>query len=216
MKSLFNVFLVLFAGVWLFLAARGISRIFKRPGQSKWLVAVTGLLGLIGFGGFFVEMLSGEGIVTLPKSYEWPAGYVGGVKTTAGGGYVVPLVPEGRVQVYDSNWHFLRGWNVDAMGGDFKVASTPNRTVEVYTARGQHHYSFTENGDLLTSASLSESFWSLPNDGRTVVVPTSLLLWVFSGPAISWGVGVLGFIGLALVKKFARRPLEPGQPPISH
>jgi hypothetical protein len=203
MKSPFNVFLVLFAGVWLFLAARGISRDFKRLGRSKWLVAVTGLLCLIGFGGFFVEMLSGAGIFTLPKSFEWPAGYASGVKTTSGGEYVVPLVPEGRVQIYDSNWHFVRGWNVDAMGGDFKVAPTPHRTVEVYTARGQHHYSFTETGDLLTSANLSESFWSLPNDGQTVVVPTSLFLWVFSGPAISWGVGVLGFIGLALVKKFA-------------
>ena len=114
-----------------------------------------------------------------------------GVKKTADGKYVVPLVPEGRVQVYDSHWLFLRGWNVDALGGDFRVTPTPRSTIEVFTARGARHFSFTENGDLISDASMSESFDALPNKGQSVVVPTSPILWVFSSPAISWGVGVL-------------------------
>lgn len=209
MKSAFNLFLVLFAGVWLFLAVLGINRMLKRGRRTNWLVAAMGLLVIIGSAGFFAEILSGAGVIKLPKSYEWPAGYVTGVRTTVNGKYVVPLVPEGRVQIYDSHWHFLRGWNVDALGGDFKVAPTPKGTVEVFTARGELHYSFTENGDLISAGSASEPFDSLPKNGQSIVVPTSPMLWVLSSPAISWGVGILGFAGLALVKKFAHRPSEP-------
>jgi hypothetical protein len=215
MELLFNLFLVLFAGVWLFLASRGISRALKSAERTKWVIVASGFLVLIGFAGFFAEMMSGTGIIKLPKSYEWPAGYATGVKKTASGLYVVPLEAEGRVQLYDSNWHFLRGWNVDALGGDFKVAPTPEGNIEVFTARGEHQYSFTENGDLLSTASLSDSFWSLPKDGQTVIVPTSPLLWAFSSPAISWGIGVLGFIGLGLVKKFIGKKLERSKPMMS-
>src|ERR1700674_3351808 len=158
---------VLFAGVWLTLTAIGIRLSFKSAGRAKWLVALSGVLIFIGSSGFFAEMMSGEGFVRLAKSYEWPAGYVSGVKTTGDGIYVVPLVAEGRIQLYDSRWHFLRGWNVDARGGDFKVNTLPDAQIEVLTARGEHQYTFNENGDLLSTASLSESFYSLPKDGQT-------------------------------------------------
>jgi hypothetical protein len=209
MKSFSTIFDVLFAGTWLFLAGRGICHALQSANRAKWLVLVSGLLLLIGFAGFFAEMMSGAGIIKLPKSYEWPAGYASGVKRTASGLYVVPLEAEGRVQLYDSNWHFLRGWNVDALGGNFKVSPTLEGNIEVFTARGEHQYSFTENGDLLSTAGLSASVWSFLEDGQTVIVPTSPLLWAFSSPAISWGIGVLGFIGLGLVTKFAGRALPP-------
>jgi hypothetical protein len=212
MKSLENLFPLLFAGVWLFLAAMLIRNRLKSAARTKWLIFVSGLFILIGSAGFFAEMMSGEGIVRLPKSYEWPAGYVDGVRKTASGLHVVPLVPEGRVQLYDSNWHFLRGWNVDALGGDFKVAPTPGGKIDILTARGEHQYSFTENGDLLSTAHLSEPYYLLTNEGQTVIVPTSPLMWIFSGPAISWGVGVLGFIGLWLAKRLTG---SQAKPPIS-
>jgi len=70
MKSVFNLFLVLFAGVWLLGATLGISRMLKRGRGTNWLVAAMGLLVIIGSAGFFAEMLSGEGVIELPKSYE--------------------------------------------------------------------------------------------------------------------------------------------------
>ena len=208
MKTSFNVFLILFAGVWLTLAAVGIGRMLKRGGRINWLVAVMGLLVFVGSAGFFAEALSAEGIIKLPKSYEWPAGYVNGVTQTSDGKYVVPLVPEGRVQIYNSHWHFLCGWNVEALGGDFKVAATPDGTVEVFTARGNYRYSFNENGDLISASTLTKSYDALPKGDQSVVVPTSPILWVFSHPFISWAVAVLGFIGLGLAKKFARTPSD--------
>jgi hypothetical protein len=51
---------------------------------------------------------------------------------------------------------------------------------------------------------LPESFATLPK-GQSVVVPTSPLLWVFSSPFLSWGVMVIGFVGMAILKKIDRR-----------
>jgi len=206
MRSAFDVFLVLFAGVWLILAAVGVGRLLKRGRRTNWLVAGIGLLVFIGSAGFFAEGLSAEGIIRLPKSYEWPAGYVSGVTATSHGKYVVPLVTAGRVQVYDAHWHFLCGWNVEALGGEFTVAATTDGTVEVFTARGNHRFSFTENGDLISASTAAESYDALPSGGQSVVVPTSPLLWAFSSPLISLGVMVLGLIGLRVAKKLIRGP----------
>jgi hypothetical protein len=203
MSSLFNRCIALFAGFWLFLAFRGMAREFKRPGPLKWIVGVMYFVILIGAGGFFAAALSATGVLRLPTYREWPAGYVRGVATAADGKYIVPLVPSGRVQIYDAQWHFIRGWNVDAGGGDFKVECSPDGLIEVFTARGERHYSFTEDGHLVASARiLPETFASLPTGG-SVVVPTQALLWIFSSPFLSWALAVVGFVGLAILKKLS-------------
>jgi len=92
------------------------------------------------------------------------------------------------------------------VGGEFKVQCSANDEVEVLTARGEHHYSFTQDVRLLSSEGLSQPFASLPNEGQSVVVPTSPLLWIFSSPFLSWGVAVVGFVGLAVLKKMGHRP----------
>lgn len=209
-RSPFDVFLVVFACVWLSLAAVGIGRLLKWGKRTNWLVGGMGLLVFIGSAGFFAAALSAEGIIKLPKSYEWPAGYVSGVTVTSDGDYLVPLVSEGRVQVYDSHWHFLCGWNVEALGGEFTVAATKEGTVEVFTARGKHRYSFTKNGDLISASTAAESYDALPDGGQSVVVPTSPILWVFSSPFISMGVVVLGLIGLRIARKLVRAHSDAG------
>jgi hypothetical protein len=202
MGSRFGLLVALFVGFWLFLAARGMTRGFREEADRfKLIVWVMYLLILIGAGGFFAAALSAVGILNLPTSLEWPAGYVRGVVTAEDGKYVVPLIPSGRVQLYDAQWHFIRGWNVDAEGGDFKVQCSPDGKIEVFTARGEHHYSFTEDGDLIASTtSLPEDFSASPQ-GQAVVVPTSPLLWVFSSPFLSWGVALIGFAGIVVLKK---------------
>jgi len=53
---------------------------------------------------------------------DWPAGFVSGVVQTPDNLWVVPEISPGRVQVYDSNWHFLRGWQVKSFGKKFRIA----------------------------------------------------------------------------------------------
>lgn len=206
MGSFFGLLLALFAGVWLFLAARGMAREFERANRFKWIVGAMYFLILIGAGGFFAAALSAVGILKLPTSREWPAGYVSGVVTAPDGKYIVPLVPSGRVQLYDSQWRFIRGWNVDAGGGDFKVQYSRDGVIEVFTARGEHHYSFTEDGHLIASTTIlpeEDLFLKDSPKGQSVVVPTPPLLWVFSSPFLSWGVMVIGFVGMAILKKIS-------------
>jgi hypothetical protein len=203
MGSAFGWIVAIFAGFWLFLAARGIARDVRRGGSTKLFIGVMGLLVLVGAGGFFGAALSAMGLLKLPTYYEWPAGYVSGVVRMPDGRYVVPLVPSGRVQIYDSQWHFIRGWNVEAQGGEFRVECSSNE-IEVLTARGEHRYSFTDDGKLISTSSLSEPYYSLPKTGESVKVPTSPLLWVFSSPFLSMGLAIIGFVGIALVKKLAR------------
>jgi hypothetical protein len=202
MGSFFGLFVAVFAGVWLFLLARGMAREFKRTEQSKWILGLAYFLILVGASGFFAAALSASGVLRLPTSFEWPAGYVSGVVRAADGDYIVPLIPSGRIQLYDPNWHFIRGWQVDAEGGEFKVQGSPDGMIEVFTARGEHHYSFTKDGLLIASTRvLPELFYRLPK-ARSVTVPTSPLSWIFSSPFISWGVMAIGFAGVAILKKF--------------
>ena len=205
MHNLFGLFIAFFAAFWLFLAARGMAKELKAPERAKWIRGTMYLLILIGAGGFFAAALSATGIIKLPTSYEWPAGYVRGVVTTVDGKHIVPLMPSGRVQIYDSQWHFIRGWNVDASGGDFKARCSSDGVIEIFTARGQRHYSFTQDGHLVSSETFSEPFSSLPIEGQSVVVRTSPLLWIFSSPFLSWAVAVVGFGGLAVLKKMGHR-----------
>lgn len=204
MSSRFNLFITLFVGfwlVWIVLAARAMGREFKLADRFKWIAVVIPFLIVVGISGFLATALSAAGVLDLPPSREWPAGYVRGVVTAADGKYIVPLPPAGRVQLYDPQWHFIRGWNVDAGGGDFKVEYSPNGLIEVFTQRGAFHYSFTEDGSLISTAGiLPESFDSLPC-GESVLVPTSPLLWVFSSPWLSWGTALIGIIGLTILMK---------------
>jgi hypothetical protein len=202
MFSSFGIFIALFSCVWLFLAGLGIVRQVKRGGRVNWLVVISGLFLMVGAGGFFAAGLSATGVITLPESFEWPSGYVRGVVQTQDGKYVVPHIPAGRVQLYDAQWHFIRGWHVDASGGDFTVACLPDGEIVVFTARGHQRLSFTENGRLTLATTLPESFVR-PQPGRSIVVPTSPLLWIFSSPFLSWGVALIGMAGLWAARKFS-------------
>ena len=93
----------------------------KKNKKYTFLFSISCLFIAVGAMGFLGSMLSAVGGLNwLPDSFEWPAGYVDGVVYTNNGIYIVPLTPSGRVQLYDAEWKFIRGWHVDAGGGTFK------------------------------------------------------------------------------------------------
>jgi len=105
------------------------------------------------------------------------------------------------------------GWHVIANGGDFGVEGNPNGTIEVFVARGGWHYSFRQDGTLISEKALSNaeasqahSMASLFNSTKDQYqgVPTNSLLWIFSSPVLSWLVGVGGFIGMAITRKLVQ------------
>lgn len=201
MNSLFGWSVALFAIVWVGLALRGIAKQHRRGERLNWIVWVAGLLVVLGAAGFFGSALLAIGMIKLPPSVEWPAGYVSGVVRSSSGLNIVPLEPSGRIQLYSPTWQYMTGWQVAAEGGRFKVAATRPSYIDVFTGRGTHHYVYSDRGKLLESGSYNEDYDSLPGGGRSMVVPTFPLLWPFTSPFLSMGLVILGFLGLRLSKR---------------
>jgi hypothetical protein len=145
-------------------------------------------------------------MLRLPSSFEWPAGFVDGVVALPGGSRAVPLEPSGRLQIYDPDWHYLRGWHIAAEGGPFKIADSQPGKIEVYTLRGRHHFTYSEDGQLLANETYTQPYGYVPSEGTWQVVPTFPLLWPFSSPFLSVGLGVIGGLVLGLSKWFRNPP----------
>ena len=195
-------------GAILFICVPSIFRDAKKVTGARRLLTVTGgLLVAIGVVGFFGSALSSVGGLNwLGTTFEWPIGFASGVITTEQGIHVIPHTPSGRIQLYDRNWKFLRGWHVDAGGGTFKLAPTETNTVEVITARGQWRYVFDLNGYLLKKENYPPAnYSSFPKATEAYYVPTKPWLWVFSHPFLSWGTAVSGIILLAIDHKLHKR-----------
>jgi len=186
---------------WLFGATQQILSARKERSWRRVVTVVAGTLMMIGALGFFGAALSAIGALNwLPSSFEWPAGYTKGVVSTADNYHLVPHTPSGRVQVYDRSWKFLRGWNVDAGAGTFKLYITDTNHIHVVTARGRMHYVYEISGKLLSSESYEETganYSTFGSRGSSYAVPTPFWLYVFSSPFYSWlaaGAGIGLFV----------------------
>jgi hypothetical protein len=196
--SIFLILLIL--SVWMFFGVQSLRSANKETGGKRWLTGIAAIFAIVGAFGFFGAALSATGGLNwLPTSFEWPVGFANGVVSTRDHFFVVPHTPSGRVQVYDSNWKFVRGWHVDAGGGTFKLSTPQANRVEVITARGQWHYVFDLSGKLLSKENYGPgSYSSFSNEGESCFVPTAPWLCVFSSPLYSWLSAIAG-IGLFIV-----------------
>src|SRR5262245_48758481 len=192
-------------GVWIFLVVSQIRAAIKDRGGRRLLTVLAATLILIGALGFFGTALSAIGAFRwLPASFEWPIGSASGVVTTRDLFYVVPHTPSGRVQVYDRNWKFLRGWSVDAGAGTFKLYVTDTNHIHVVTARGHMHYTYDLGGKLLASdayPNTGTAYGSFPDEGVSCDVPTPIWLWIFSSPLFSWFAAAAGICLLVIKEK---------------
>ncbi len=208
MHPLSIVLILMIGGTILFLIVPAIIHDAKKQiGIRKLLTATGAMLISIGVIGFFGSGLSSlGGLNWLGATFEWPAGFVSGAITTKDGIHIVPHTPSGRIQLYDTNWKFIRGWHVDASGGTFKLVPTGANIVEVITARGQWDYVFDLDGNLLKKESYSPAnYSSFPEPAEAYFVPTKPWLWIFSHPFLSWGTAACGMILLIINNKLGKR-----------
>lgn len=177
--------------------------ILRKPRSNKFVTGLASALIIIGALGFFGAGLScAGGLDWLPPSFEWPVGYASGVVAMPDGTHVVPHFPSGRIQVYDRNWHFQRGWRVDALGGEFKLLAASSDVVHVIPSRGNLRYVYRLSGELVSSRDFSRSdYESFPVDGKSCIVPTPFWLWTFSSPIYSWCAFALGGVLLGLATR---------------
>lgn len=165
-----------------------------------------GCIMVIGIGGFEAQWLQSSGDLNLPDSFQWPAGNVEGIANLGDGTHVVPMVDQARIQLYDANWHFLRGWNVytHTYGKSFVVEALPGGSIKMLTG-DLYTYVFSADGQVLR-----EEHSHVPGDkigeiiyphGESIEVPTPLFLLVFSNPFYCWGISLLGGIGITSIRQ---------------
>ena len=84
----------------------------------------------------------------LPPAFEWPSGFAP-VASTPSGIHVVSLIPSARIQIYNRDWHFIRGWNVGTFGAGFYATPLAADHIEVAPEHGPRQYVFSLSGNLV-------------------------------------------------------------------
>lgn len=187
MATYVSIFAVVFLGVTVWQAVR----VYRAGGTRKRMAVVGGWMMFVGGAGFLITMLVSLGAITPTNTFQWPAG-MAPVTFTASGEAVVPIVPAGRIQIYDSRWHFMRGWQIDAQGGDFKVAVRAPDLIDVFTMRGDTHFVFKTDGTLVSESVDTVGIVNSKTVDR--FVPGQPLLFPLSDPAYCWGIGAMGLL----------------------
>jgi hypothetical protein len=150
--------IVLIGTVFVAVAALRLAEAIRTRGQRSAGTLICGIAGvvLIAYGvlGFLGAFLSATG--RLPWRSEdtaFPMGRVDGAVIDADGLIYCPSPPWGRIQLYDRDKRFIRGWFVNAFGGVFRIHVNAQNHLEVATARRRMLYVFDREGHLLSSAS---------------------------------------------------------------
>jgi len=214
MSILFVLIMSVILAAWVFRGAIELRASLRQQGWRRPVHLLAAMLFTIGAVGFLGSALSSMGVFHWPNSFEWPAGYCSGVVTTPQGHFMVPLTRIGRVQIYDQDWKFVRGWNVDASSGAFKLFIKDTNHIQVVTVRGRRLLEYDFEGHLLSSSNYQPTgtgagYSSFPSPGNTYIVPTPIYLWVFSSPFLSWGAAIAGMAMLKLNAKWGRSEALP-------
>jgi hypothetical protein len=180
--------LVLFPLAWL-----------EEGGSWKCLAPVTLCAFLMAYG-IFAFFAQAGGLWFLGESSEWPLLGTEDAVENARGERFVPLVASARIQVYDREGKFVRGWSVPTAGGVFKLHVTKDDNLDVFAARGDRHLVFAADGTLLTDDHYREGYDRLPSGPNCRVNhATAWYLWPLTNPGLAMLPGVAGLVGLALL-----------------
>ena len=120
------------------------------------ILFVSGALGFLGGG-----WVTGAGSRYPLQSVEFPLGDVQDIAVDREGNILVALGFYGRIQLYDSEGRFKRGWPADAGGGSFTVAFRNADVVASYANRRRSTFLFD-----LTGKRLAETSEPSPPDHR--------------------------------------------------
>lgn len=184
---------------------RSVFRDIPPTGMARMAYALFSAVLLYGYIGVFGQLAAGKGGLSfIPASFEWPVLRPETTGLDSKGNTVVGLVWSGRVQVYDDQGRFLRGWFVASSGKRFKLQVTPSDQIEVFTQRGRNWLTYNLQGVLLSKRTYTQAYGLLithPSSGRPVTSPWPLwplasleiaMVLFFGGGA---GSGLLKYLG---------------------
>jgi hypothetical protein len=205
--NLIGVVLILIIGAaFILMAVLQLLALLRKNDPALFLKSIAYAFVIIGGIGFFGTTLSAVGgLNRLPETFEWPIGKTRKAIELSDC-FVVPHPPSGRIQVYDKNLKFLRGWHIGGRGGAFKVIASQQNLLDVYTARGARHFVFDLSGKMIDSGTYSPGeYASFVDEGVSHFVPTAPWLMIFSNPLYSWILVIVGLGSLIMMDKMERR-----------
>jgi hypothetical protein len=195
--QLLNGIFVAVIGLW-FLGSfvYGVVKALRAPGARPWLALPAGLLLAYGGFGFFAQSAgSMGGLAFVPTSMEFPVWRPESTLRTAGGLTYVGLAPSSRVQVYDAQGRFLRGWFVPTDGKPFRLLPAPNgiRVAGLWMETRYDEQGRPVHGDETATAPTNDLLMS---DRPPVDVEWSPLWWPLASPFVAGAVYAIGIAGL--------------------
>ena len=180
----------------------------RHYGARRWVSVIGyGLMAFGGLGFFGLAVSSFGGFRWLPSNFEWPVGAVHGALTMSDGTHVVPVKLAGnKIQIYNPDWRFLRGWYVPAGGGgQFELQLAGSDRIEVITRRPAMLYLYEPNGLLISTRGYApKAFADFPGSAENARVPTPWWLWMVTSPIHSWLIFGLGFAVLFLANRLPK------------
>ncbi len=198
--NFFTIFILFILLSWLVPVIGFLSN--KETSWWKAAIKFTGsafiVVGVVGFLAPFLSVTGG--LNWLSESFEWPIGASDNAVRLEGGNYVVPHIPSDRIQIYDENLVFVRGWFIDAGDGVFKLAPSEGSSFFVYTARG-HRHEFDILGNQISSTTYPGILDDAPSSNVNVDLDYAPYLWPFTHPFAAW---LCAAVGLALVSLYNR------------
>lgn len=123
-----------------------------------------------------------------PPTTEWPAGISNGMARTSDRHAVVILRGADRVQVYDEEWRFVRGWNVGARGKLLGLHVGAGDIISLFTSRARIRY--TIYGEIVASTPVADE--ERPERPLLAWVPGSPWYWFLLNPVVCMVIALLG------------------------
>lgn len=196
-----NIFALIILLMLLILVIQAVRRALTKQTSARrfGLSLVASACLVVGAFGFFGTALSSTGALNfLPRSFEWPNYGSDEALQLASGEFVVPHTASGRVQVYDTDLEFVRGWTISASGGAFALTPSEGTRFYVYTARQNRKLEYDVLGNLLSSSGYGGAYPRENSSHRSVELKASPFLWPFTDPFAAWLFAAVG-IGLAVL-----------------
>ncbi|BCE03625.1 hypothetical protein [Marinicellulosiphila megalodicopiae] len=200
-----NNFLLLLILILIICILQGLFFTKMKKGDKKSLVEVISYsLIITGITFLTLMFLSAFGKINwFLNDQEWPIGNVKGALIMDGGIYVAPHPVSGRVQIYSEKLEYLRGWNVESYGADFKLFYFNELEFIVYfNYRNNKGVRYDLNGNIIATDSISRNEYLDVLENQDVLhIPTPIYFYPFTHFFKSFFFFALGMLILVILKK---------------
>lgn len=151
--------LLLYCGILFGLFFGILSDVQKQKVRKKKILLVVGMIFILfGVTGFFSVFFSALDMLRwIPGNIELPLAGIDGIDVNREGKLFVASKYYNRIQVYNTNGDFIRGWFLNNTGSIYlKIRINDNNKVEVASLRGSKIDVFDENGKLIKTRKFDE------------------------------------------------------------